>query len=239
MLHLSEAGQERENLAVDRLLMLPPFVHDRWYRSLGLDPQMHWALVRPRLLGLLPNDKETEIDIVFGSTDPNGAITIDHLVAVEAKCWKKEASDLEQFGQDLKRPKSNLWKQVQRNLHIGFNRVAGVDILSTSPSSDYMSSLDSASQAGTADLNRLRWLASEGRRGLEAGYSVFGFGAVEWKDESDSGSLLNFVCEDAPLHGRDANDAIGKALSPMLSTCPVDYQPPYHFVLSPTGWTRL
>ena len=56
----------REDIAVERLLVLLPFLHPACYKSIVIDHDSHWALVRPLLQEPMADLRQAEIDIVLG-----------------------------------------------------------------------------------------------------------------------------------------------------------------------------
>jgi hypothetical protein len=154
--HLEDVPN-REDVAVERLLDLLPLLHPAWYQSLGLDPASHWALVRPLLKTPMLRQPEAEIDIIFGRmimlAERDGkpkAVwppSTDYLVAVEAKCQFVKSEDLESESNTVQ-PKTNLRRQLERNLDLGFQRVAALHIIAAQPSDGYWGVMRAASILG-------------------------------------------------------------------------------------------
>jgi len=63
--HLRDLNN-REDIAVERLLNLLPILLPIWYQSFDIDPNFHWALVRPILKTPMMRRPESEIDVIFG-----------------------------------------------------------------------------------------------------------------------------------------------------------------------------
>ena len=107
-LHLVDAGQQRENSAVDCLLNIASYTQERWFHSLGIHPTHHGCLTRPVLKGVHPRLESVEVDIVFGNVGLLGwPPAVDQLVALEAKAWKKTWEDLQPWNQG-QNPKTEL-----------------------------------------------------------------------------------------------------------------------------------
>jgi hypothetical protein len=235
VLHLADAGREREKLAVDGLLTLVPALHPRWFNSLGIDAVRHWCLVRAILKGVHSKQPEVEIDIILGNLGlKTWSPSVELLVAVEAKCWVVRCSDAKYFAKGP-HAKTNLWDQVKRNVECGFDRVAGLDIVSTEPSRHHLNALGVANTLGSAEMGLLD--KAYGRRlPTTAGYAVFAFGAVSWKDEGASGALPMLKCVNAPALERH-NRAVENAVRTTLEACPEPrVRPPYHFACPSGDW---
>jgi hypothetical protein len=238
-LHLVDAGQHREDLAVGRLLNLCwGGVHSAWFKSFGIHPTSHWALLRPTFQNVHPQLPLIEVDIIFGNVAAAcWPPSTDQLVAVEAKCWKVVWEDLEPWnrGQD---PQTNLWDQMKRNREAGFDRVAGIDIVVTEPGPDYWEALGAADALGDVKGQWLRRVAEHERLRNSAGYALFSFGAVCWKDESRSGTLGMPCCLDAPVLPRHQT-GIEDAVRSILTTCSRPVSLPCHFVQRDGRWEPL
>jgi hypothetical protein len=230
LLHLVDAGQQRENLAVDQLIRLWwGGTYPTWVESFGIHPTQHWALLRPVLRNVHPQLQLIEVDVVFGNIgSARWPPSTDHLVAVEAKCWKAMWEDLQPWtqGQD---PTTNLWDQVKRNQEAAFDRVAGIDIVATEPGNDYWEALGATDAHGKAKGLWLRTQAQRSQLTCSAGYALFLFGAVGWKDESRSGTLTMRDCWGAPPLGKHKT-AIEESVRSILATCSPPQFAPYHFV---------
>lgn len=237
-LHLIDAGQQRENLAVDCVVNLSWNIHSRWFVSLGVDPVHHWCLIRPSLRGVHPALASVEVDLIFGNIGHQDWLpSLDHLVAAEAKCWARRWEDLEPWNQGQP-PESNLWGQVERNREVGFDRIAGLDIICTEPGNDYWEALRAAHAIGSFEASWLRIEAERGRQVGPAGYALFSFGAISWKDERMSGALMLLECWDAPSLGKHSS-ALEEAVRLTLETCPRPRSAPYHFVCRDAQWHVL
>jgi len=206
-----------------------------WLLSFGIHPIHHWCLVRPVLAGVHKKFPSIEVDIVLGNVGtPVWPPPVDYLVAVEAKCWARKWEDLEPWKR-VQSPRTNLWDQVKRNRESGFSRVAGVDIVCTEPGNDYFSALAAASTLAGAEQH---WLRREADKNDEAGYAVFAFGAVSWKDESKSGAIGLIECRTAPVLD-SPNQVLAEAVRGILTSCPQPQVAPYHFVCRDSIWQVL
>lgn len=234
--HLVHACQQRENLAVDRLLSFGLAVHPQWFKSLGIDPVKHWCVVRPTLRGVHPKYAEVEVDIILGNTDPKDASpSLDLLVAVEAKSWKKEWRDIRSCAQH-DHAKTNLWDQVKRNHECGFDRVAAVDIICTEPGHDYWEAIEASITLGGSEAQELRDIALKHQASTDAGYAIFAFGAVWWKDESKAGTIPMLLLRDAQPHKEPHSGVVEKAVHEILDSCPKGLALPYHFHCLEGSW---
>ncbi len=237
--HLAYAGQDRENSAVDTLLSLGRVVQQDWFRSLGFDPDRHWCLIRPILKGVHVDYPELEIDFILGNLGREcWPPSLETVVAVEAKCWVKKWNDLHPRSKGP-HAKTNLWEQVLRNIECGFDRAAGVDIVSTEPCPDYRDAMVASHVLGRSEAQWLSKQAEKRRLHKEAGYALFSFGAVSWKGESESGTLCMLECRDAPLLDKHST-RVENAVAAILGLCSQPgFRPPYHFVFRDARWQTV
>lgn len=236
--HLVYAGQERENRAVDILIGIGRLMHPRWLESLGVDPERHWCLLRPKLMGVHPKVAEAEVDIIFGNIGSREwPPSTDMLVAVEAKCWAKKQEDIDLWSNSTP-PKTNLWNQVQRNHECGFDRVAGIDIICTEPGTEPQDYWEAIRRSNEASRSEAPWLLEEGCKSpvfLRAGYAVLTFGAIKEKDERYAGTPLMIKLREAPLL-KPHNKTTENAIRLILESCPQPPYTPYHFRYQDNRW---
>lgn len=234
--HLAFAGQDREKLAVERLLTMAPAIHKRWLESLGIDPLSHWCVIWVELTNL-PVRSPVEIDVIFGNLVSQSwpPSRLDFLAAVEAKAWLRKWEDTEEFGPGAK---TNLWEQVKRNRECGFDRIAGIDIVCTPPGQTYRNALKASDELGSKEVQRLLKEAEKAGSRASAGYAAFAFGAVAHKDEGASGSIPMLACRDAPTLGAHTK-ALDAAVQTILQYCPQPPAKPYHFARRGAGWASL
>ena len=238
----------REDVAVERLLGLLPFLHPAWYESIGIDHNSHWALVRPLLHEPMANLRQAEIDIVLGRmtvlTDENGQATpvwpppTDYLVAVEAKCQAVTWEDREPWAGAVT-PKINLREQLERNLDLGFHRVAALHVVAAPPSDDYWGVMNAALALGKYYLPIANGHLLDLVGKLSVGHAVLAIAGVSWKHEGDSGTVLPMKIVPSPLAGMGLKETALSQIQQFLAACPAPRKSRAAFVRSKGQWLPL
>lgn len=238
----------REDIAVERLLGLLPFLHPAWYESLGIDHHSHWALVRPLLQKPMADLRQAEIDIVLGRmkvlADENGHAKFvwppptDYLVAVEAKCQVVTWEDTESWASAVT-PKINLRQQLERNLDLGFHRVAALHVVAAPPSEDYWGVMRAARALGNYYLPIANGHLLDLVGKLSVGHAVLAMAGVSWKHEGDSGTVLPMKIIPSPLSGMGLQETALLQIQQFLATCPAPRNSRAVFVRNKGQWLPL
>jgi hypothetical protein len=203
-------------------------MHPQWYRSVGIDPDSHWALVRPTFRTAMIRQPEVEVDVVLGrmvtlfdGTGPQQIVwppPTDYVVAVEGKCAPVRWEDTEPWARATQ-PKSNLRDQLKRDLTLGFSRVAALHIIATPPSDNYWDVLRTAHQLGMHFLpiaeRQIATLVNE----LPIGHAVLSMAGVRWKDEGLSGTIAPMKITPAPLVGHGLVQQVREQIDGYLNAC--------------------
>jgi hypothetical protein len=238
----------REDVGVERMLNLLPALYPDWYISLGIDPRAHWALVRPIFRTPTLRRREAEIDILFGHVNavigPSGHAEpvwpppLDYLVAVEAKCPAISMQDTEPWA-NATEPKCNLHQQLQRDLDLGFHRVAALHIIAAPPSNDYWGVLNMARDLGEYYVPRAERQLRNIVGRLPVGHAVLSIAGVAWKHEGMSGGLAPMKLVPAPQVGSGPGEAIRLQIESHLRCCPAGQTSRPIFVRAKDGWRGL
>lgn len=214
---------EREGLAVEQMLRMLPQICPAWHDSLDLDANCHWALVKPVFRTPACREPEAEIDVILGRmaslVDNSGVVkpvwppSTDYLVGIEAKCLPRSWDDMEPWAAVL--AKSNLTKQLRRDIELGFSCVGALHVIATPPDAgSFRGAMQAAGSLGKHFLIEAERQADEDVEGLPVGHCVLSLGEVSWKPHHQSGALLLLKLKTAPQIGfgaaivRDQVDAI-------------------------------
>jgi hypothetical protein len=225
--HLCDQGN-REDVAVELLLGLLPATCPEWYESIGIDPDHHWALVRPVFNTPMLRHPQAEVDVVFGrmvAVSTGGKTTkiiwppsTDFMVAVEAKCPLVKWEDGEAWASAAS-PKSNLRDQLKRDIALGFSRVAAIHVVAMPPSNGFWDAMLAADAFGSQCLPFAERSICDLTGDLPVGHAVFSIAGLMSKHERMSGVMLPKRIVPAPVAGLGALQTIRDQVDSRLRGC--------------------
>jgi hypothetical protein len=218
----------REDIAVERILRMLPLACPKWYASVGLDVNSHWALVRPTLMTPMLREPQAEVDVILGRmarlADSSGAVQAiwppptDYLVAVEAKCPPVSWDDTEPWANSTP-SKSNLEQQLKRDIKLGFSRVAALHVIATPYAEDFWSAIQAASELGNHFLPEAERQVANDVDSLRVGHCILSVGEVWSKSWHQAGTLSVLRMNPAPQIGSGL-PVIREQVDSFLRECP-------------------
>jgi hypothetical protein len=246
-MHLCDQS-DREDVAVEFLLDLLPLIYPEWYESIGIDPNWHWALVRPILRTPMLRQSQAEIDIIFGRMSTimtsSGVAKVvwppptDFTVAVEAKCPVVKWEDMESWAAAAT-PKSNLRQQLERDIALGFHRVAALHVVATPPSNGFWDAIRTADTLSTYFLPCAERQISALTGELPVGHTILSIAGLAWKHERMSAVTMPRKIVPAPVAGTGPVKAVRDQVESVLENCAEPTVGRAIFVRRASGWQQL